>query len=86
MEDVVGVVEDDPALGGQDQRSTRPVEELVAEGLLEPADLGADGGLTHIEGFRRCGDAALPSDNPEVPQVMVVHRRNRIEKNYDRER
>src|SRR4029077_9684591 len=49
-----------------------PVEQLLADHVLEPADLSADGGLGQTELGAGADDAAIPGDGPEVEQVMVV--------------
>lgn len=71
-EDVIGVAQDGAADVGEDEAAALPLEELVAERLLEEFELGADGGLGEAEFLAGLGDGAGAGDGPEVEEVVVV--------------
>jgi hypothetical protein len=57
---------------GQRQAPATLLEQLLAQRLLERAELQADRGRRQAQLLRRLGHAALAEDRPEVEQVVVV--------------
>ena len=71
-EDVVRVSVDDATDVGEHERAPLAAEELLAEHVLERADLRADGRLREPQLIRGAAHAALANGEPEVEQVMIV--------------
>ena len=71
-EDLVGVPEHRPSHVGEDQFPADPVEQLLAQDLLQPPDLSADGRLRQPKLGAGPHDAAIAGHRPEVQEVMIV--------------
>jgi hypothetical protein len=80
LEHLLGIV---PGLAGfgQLQLPADALEQLQAVGLLEQADLPADGLRREVQLLAGAGDAAGLGHGPEVMQLAVVEHRFRIRKN-----
>ena len=61
---------------GRLDAATRPVEELLAEALLERADLQTDRGLGHAELVGGLREAAVLDDRAESCELTRVHKNN----------
>ncbi len=71
-EDLVRIPQRDPPRLAQHQRPPRLLEQLLAEGLLQQAELSADRRLGEIQLPRGRRNAALVRHDPEIQEVMVV--------------
>lgn len=71
-EDFFGVALGHEAGFGEDVFAAFALEEALAEGGFEFADLAGDGGLGDAEVGGGAGEAALLGDDPEVAQVVVI--------------
>ena len=58
---------------GQPDRTAGPVQQLLAELGLQPADLRAHPGLRHVHPARRPGKAGLLGDRHEILQLVKFH-------------
>ena len=73
-EDRPGVLERRRARGRQRRRAPRAVDQLGAELLLEPSDLGADPGLADVHALGRAGEVGLLGDRHEVLELPQLHK------------
>jgi hypothetical protein len=58
---------------GQPDRTAGPVQQLLAELGLQPADLRAHPGLRHVHPARRPGKTGLLGDRHEILQLVKFH-------------
>ncbi len=65
-EDGIGVLQGDASGFGEDKFAVLAHEQRMAEVLSELAELGAEGGLGHVQARGGFGQAALVRDGPEV--------------------
>ncbi len=71
-EDLVGIAKGDTTEVREHQLPALPREQLLAESIFEPVDLGADGRMREAKLLARTGDAPLFRNDPEIKKVMVV--------------
>jgi len=77
VQHAMGVVEDQPALGGQLDRPRRPREDLDPELGLEPADLLGDRRLGEVELLPRLRERAVAGHGGDGAQVSELHAEDR---------
>jgi len=73
-EHFLGVPEDDLSGFGEIDIATAPGEERDLEARFERSDLRANRGLCEAEFFGGACQVAVLADEPEVVEVVVVHR------------
>ena len=66
---------DAPGLG-QMQLAAPPLEQGMAQPLLQLADLYGQGRLRQVQPLRRAGQVAIMGHGPEIAQVMKVQVRH----------
>ena len=69
----LGVLEQHLPGIGEHAAPARPIEERLADLVLEPLDDLADGRLGPVERLRRLGEAALADDGHERFELEQVH-------------